>query len=286
MKVARTVVITVMAQVLLWQAIGQVLPTIGHEAPVYAAEATVAAGNQSDSPEVLIAVLDSGIDETHEDLAGKVVSRINLTDSPTASDRLGHGTHVAGIIAAKTADETIRLLNVKIADDKGLVWPSVLAEGIVWAVGNGAQIINTSLAIPTGSSALEDAVGYASSRGVIIIAAAGNNASSIAAYPASYANVVAVAATNEDGSVWSQSNDGEWVDVYAPGVDIYSTLPGNSYGYRSGTSMATSYVSAEAGLLFAVVDDINGDGEISDEVRAAIENGCDELGTIALTNDA
>lgn len=189
--------------------------------------------NQSHDLEVLIAVLDSAIDKTHEDLAGKVVSSINLTDSLTASDRLGHGTHVAGIIVAKINSENIRLLNVKIADDNGMVWPSVLAKGIIWAVDNGGtnhqvQFINNNCVEYT----LEEAVDYASRWGVVIIVAAGNSASSTAMYPALYPDVIAVAAINKDGNVWSQSSNGDWVDVYAPGVEIFSILPGNSYGYK------------------------------------------------------
>jgi thermitase len=228
---------------------------------------------------VLVAVLDTGIDEQHEDLAGKVVGSVNFTDSQTASDRLGHGTHVAGIIAA-TANNGIgivgaapnaRLLNVKIADDKGMVWASTVAKGIIWAVDNGAKIINMSLAIPAATPALEEAVNYAWSKGVVIIAAAGNTGSSVPTYPASCPNVIAVAATDINGSLWERSNHGDWVSAYAPGAEIYSALPGNSYGYKSGTSMATAYVTAAAALMFDMVTDVNGDGSVSDEVSVQLK---------------
>jgi len=232
----------------------------------------------SDNPEILVAILDTGIDLQHEDLAGKVAGGVNLTDSPTASDLLGHGTHVAGIIAA-TANNGIgiaglapnsRLLNVKAADDSGMVWPSDIAKGIVWAVDNGASIINMSLLVPASSPVLEEAVDYAWSRGVVLIAAAGNNIKSIPVYPACYPKVIAVAATDIDGSLWAGSNYGDWVDVYAPGVEIYSTLPGNEYGYKSGTSMAAACVTAAAALAFATVTDVNGDGFLNDEVTATV----------------
>jgi len=231
------------------------------------------------SPEVCVAILDTGIDQQHEDLVGKIIAINNLSDSPTASDILGHGTHVAGIIAA-TADNGIgidgvapdsRLLSVKAADDNGVVWPSTLAKGIVWAVDSGAKVINMSLFLPTGSPALEEAVEYAWSNGAVLIAAAGNGIKSIPTYPAYYPKVIAVAAVDADGSLWAKSNWGDWVDAYAPGVEIYSTLPSNDYGYKSGTSMAAAYVSATAASAFATVTDVNGNELLNDEVVAILE---------------
>jgi thermitase len=232
----------------------------------------------ADSPEVLIAILDTGIDQEHEDLAGKVVESVNFSSSPTSSDLNGHGTHVAGIIAAVTDNgigvagvaPNARLLNVKVADDDGLVWSSTVAKAIIWAVDNGAKVINMSLAIPTSSPALEEAIHYAWSRGVVLVAGAGNGIKSIPMYPAYYSEVIAVAATDIDGNLWAKSNYGDWVDAYAPGVDIYSTLPGNEYGYQSGTSMATAYVSAVAASALATVTDTNGDGLVNDEVVALL----------------
>jgi thermitase len=229
-------------------------------------------------PEVLIAILDTGIDQQHEDLAGKVVASVNFSDSPTASDLNGHGTHVAGIIAA-TTDNGIggagvvpgcRLFNVKVADDNGMVWASSIAKGIVWAVDNGAKVINISLVVPSSSPALEQAIDYAWSKGVVVIAGAGNNIKSIPVYPAAYSKVTAVAAIDHKGELWLKSNYGDWVDAYAPGVEIYSTLPGNNYGYQSGTSMATAYVSAVAASTLSIVTDTNGDGLVSDEVAALL----------------
>jgi thermitase len=232
----------------------------------------------TDSPEVLIAILDTGIDQQHEDLAGKVVDSVNFSDSPTSADLNGHGTHVAGIIAAVTDNDigiagvapNARLLNVKVADDNGLVWSSTVAKAIVWAVDNGAKIINMSLVLPTSSPELEQAIHYAWSRGVVLVAGAGNGIKSIPMYPAYYSEVIAVAATDIDGNLWSKSNYGDWVDAYAPGVEIYSTLPGNNYGYQSGTSMATAYVSAVAASAYATVTDTNGDGLVNDEVVALV----------------
>lgn len=233
----------------------------------------------TEAKEVLVAVLDTGIDEQHEDLVGKVVGSANFSDSDTVRDRLGHGTHVAGIIAATVnngkgiagAAPNARLLNVKVADDNGMVWASVVAKGIVWAVDNGAGIINMSLAIPAPSPALEEAVHYAWSHGVVIIAAAGNTGSLVPTYPAFFPNVIAVAATDINGDLWEKSNRGDWVDIYAPGAEIYSALPGNEYGYRSGTSMATASVAAVAARIYSAVTDADGDGFVNDEVAEVLK---------------
>ncbi len=166
------------------------------------------------NPEILVAVLDTGIDGDHEDLKDKVVAVTNFADSPTANDIYGHGTHIAGIIAA-TSDNGIgimgmapesRLMNVKIADDKGRSQPSALAEAIVWAVDNGASVINISIEIREPSQEIEDAVNYAWTQGAIVIAAAGNDGGQIPVYPAYYENSVAVAATNLDDTLAPLSN--------------------------------------------------------------------------------
>jgi len=233
----------------------------------------------TETKEILVAVLDTGIDQQHPDLVGKVVGSINFSDSQVVTDYLGHGTHIASIIAANGGNNVgivgaapnARLLNVKIADDKGMIWASTTAKGIIWAVDNGAEIINMSLAMPAATPALEEAVNYAWSKGVVIIAAAGNTGSSIPTYPASCPNVIAVAATDINGSLWEKSNHGDWVNAYAPGAEIYSALPGNSYGYMSGTSMATAYVTAVAALELPTVTDDDGDGFVNDEVNDVLK---------------
>jgi thermitase len=234
---------------------------------------------------VVIAVLDTGIDSEHEDLVGKVIAEVNFTGSPTADDVYGHGTHVAGIIAAAANNGTgiagvaydCRLMNVKVADDCGIFYGSVAAKGVRWAVERGAQVINMSLFSTEPSRDLEEAVNYAWSKGVVVIAASGNCIGTKVAYPAYYPNCLAVAATDSSDCLASWSSWGDWVDLVAPGVDIYSTLPHGQYGSKSGTSMAAAHVSGLAGLLFALRSDGNGNGFISDEVRAAIEGGCDAV---------
>jgi len=244
----------------------------------------ITSGNQ----DILIAVLDTGIDPQHEDLADKVVANVNLADSLTTDDRYGHGTHIAGIIAASANNSfgiagmspNCRLVNVKVADDDGRCNSSVVARGIVWAVDNGAKVINVSLTINEPTQALEDAVNYAWNQGVVVIAASGNYVGNRPMYPACYSNCIAVGATDVNDSPALGSGYNDWVDVVAPGVDIYSTLPDSKYGIESGTSMATAYVSGLAGLLFTLVTDTNGNGRLNDEVRDMIETNCNEIGTL------
>ncbi len=176
-----------------------------------------------------------------------------------------------------------RLVNVKVADDDGIFNSSTVAKGIIWAVNNGAKVINMSFTFPKPAQALEDAVDYAWSKGAIIVAAAGNDGGSTPMYPAYYANCLAVTATDSNDLLVQRAKHGDWVDVAAPGANIYSTLPDNDYGYKSGTSMATAFAAGVAGLLFAVVTDANGNGLLNDEVRHAIETNCDEVELGGLT---
>jgi thermitase len=173
-------------------------------------------------------------------------------------------------------------MNVKVADDHGLCLAENVAKGIVWAVDRGADVINISLQIKEPSLQLEQAITYAWSRGVVIIAAAGNNASSMPIFPAFSKEVVAVTALNQDDQLAALANYGEWVDVAAPGADIISALPGDDYGYETGTSFAAAQVSGLAALLYNVARDLNGNGCVNDEVRYFLENYCrkiDEAGT-------
>jgi len=227
---------------------------------------------------VIVAVLDTGIDKYHEDLDGAVIAEVNFTDSPTTDDIYGHGTHVSGIIAAGNDNDIgidgiapgVRLINVKVADDRGRCRLTALAEGIVWAVENGAQVINISIEMQESSSVLQEAIDYAWENGAIIIAAAGNGGISTPVYPAGYDNCIAVTALKDNGELAPLANYGDWVDAAAPGFNVYSTLPGDDYGYKYGTSFAAAYVSGLSALLFPLMEDANGNGRVNDEVRQAI----------------
>jgi len=227
-------------------------------------------GDQS----VIVAVLDTGIDKDNRDLADRVVAEVNFSNSATSDDVYGHGTHMAGTIAAIAPE--CRLMNVKVADDTGKCEPSAVARGIVWAVDHGAKVINLSLAMKASPN-LEEAVNYAWSQGAILIAAAGNKGTSEPSYPAYYDNCLAVGGTNENNTLALLSSYGDWVDVAAPGFNIYSELPENQYGYKTGTSAAGAHVSGVAALVFSIAEDNNGNGMTNDDVRWAIENSCTSI---------
>lgn len=238
----------------------------------------------SGGSDVIVAILDTGIDQTHQDLADKVVASVNFTQSSTADDLCGHGTHIAGIIGSSINNVgtigvayNCSLMNVKVCEDNGSCNSTTVAKGIVWAVDNGANVINLSLTFTEPSPTLENAIDYAWNNGVVIVAAAGNNCSSTPVYPAAYPNTIAVAATDRNDHLPRWSNYGDWVSLSAPGVDIYSTLPDDNYSYRSGTSPAAALVSGETALLLTIAADTNGNGYVNDEVRHRIESNCDTV---------
>lgn len=243
----------------------------------------ITTGNTS----VKVAILDTGIDQDHEDLAAKIVANQNFTTSSTANDLYGHGTHVAGTVAAATNNNlgvagvgyNTSLMNVKVLDDAGSGSYSGIANGIIWATDNGAKVINMSLGGSSGSSTLQNAVNYAASRGVVVVAAAGNNGNTARSYPGYYSNAIAVAATDAGDAKASFSTYGSWVDVAAPGVNVYSTMPNHSnqigpqnYGTLSGTSMATPHTAGLAALIWAT-----GICSTNACVRSQIESTADKI---------
>jgi thermitase len=233
-----------------------------------------------------VAVLDSGVATDNPDITPKVVARANFTTARNNEDNYGHGTHVAGIVAA-TADNSIGVAGVcpgctilagKVLSDTGMGSSSGLANGINWAVNSGAKVINMSLVVGA-SLTLEAAVNNAWSKGVVLVAAAGNGGNQTMTYPAAYPNVIAVGATDNNDAKASFSTYGDtWVDVAAPGVNVYSTFPnhkfviarqsGRSYGYDvgSGTSMAAPVVAGVAALAWR-----SHAGATNESVRANVE---------------
>jgi thermitase len=238
------------------------------------------------SNSINIAILDTGVDVDHPDLANKIVDNRNFTTSNTTDDIYGHGTHVAGIAAANTNNGigvaglgySSSIINVKVLGDDGMGYWSWIAQGIIWAADNGAEVINLSLGDSSNSSTVEDAINYAWNKGVVVVAAAGNDGNSNPFYPAYYPNCIAVAATDASDMLSPWSNRGDWVDVGAPGDNILSTWKHKYYGSMSGTSMASPHVAGLAALVFTTVSDTNGDGKLNDEVRSRIEATCDDIG--------
>ncbi|MFC0189074.1 S8 family serine peptidase [Fictibacillus aquaticus] len=235
-----------------------------------------------DSLSTRIAILDTGIDTAHPDLAEKIIISRNFTNSPTVEDQFGHGTHVAGIAAAITNNNigvagvsfnNAYIMNIKVLGDSGSGDWSWLADGILFAVNNNANVINMSLGGTSQSDTVRRAIDYAVSNGVAVAAAAGNDSSNTPQYPAAYSGVISVAATNQSDQLAEFSNYGAaWVDVAAPGVEILSTTPGNSYGFLSGTSMATPFVSGLAALILTTYPDLSGT-----EAANVIRQSCDPI---------
>ncbi|WP_174612805.1 S8 family peptidase [Virgibacillus ihumii] len=228
-----------------------------------------------------IAVLDTGVDYTHEDLDNKTILGYDFVQNDyRPMDQNGHGTHVAGIAAAETNNSTgiagmapnTSILAVRVLDAQGSGSLADIADGIRYAANQNAEVINLSLGCNCDTQTLENAVNYAWNQGSVIIAAAGNDGVSTTFEPASYENVLAVGAVNSNNQIASFSNYGPWVDVMAPGVDIASTYPNNRYVYMSGTSMASPSVAGLAGLLA-------GQGRNNVEIRQAIENTAYSIGS-------
>jgi subtilisin len=240
---------------------------------------------------VKVAVIDTGIDLTHSDL--QVYGGANIINSnSTANDDNGHGTHVAGIIAAQDNDIGVvgvapeaQLYAVKVLDSSGSgTWSSVIS-GIQWAIDNHMDIINMSLGSSSGSTTLKQACDKAYNAGILVVAAAGNSGTTSTTannviYPAAYDSVVAVAAVDSTSTRASFSSTGSQVEVAAPGVDVYSTYKGNAYKTLSGTSMASPHVAGVAALVIASgITDANNNGRINDEVRTRLQQTATDLGT-------
>lgn len=206
---------------------------------------------------VKVAVLDTGIDATHPDLAGTVDNSFDFVkDTAGGTDIYGHGTHVAGVIAAAKNDTGIigesyeaRLLSAKVLADDGTGYVSDIVEGLTWAQQQGARVINLSLGTTYDSRLLREAITNAVNAGIVVVAAAGNTNGGAMTYPAAYSSVISVGATDKSDRLASFSAIG--ATVVAPGVTITSTLPGSRYAAWSGTSMAAPHVAAAAALLIA-----------------------------------
>ncbi len=212
------------------------------------------------SSAVTIAILDSGVDLSHPELAPKLLPGHDFANGDAIpQDDNGHGTHVAGIAAAASNNGLgmagitwgARILPVKVLDEFNTGTYASVAAGIVWAADRGAQVINLSLGGSGNSATLESAVNYAASRGVALTAAAGNTGGAVL-YPARYPSVIAVANTNALNQRVSTSAFGPEIDLAAPGAGIYSLAIGGGYTTLGGTSMSTPHVSGALALLLSL----------------------------------
>jgi subtilisin family serine protease len=244
-------------------------------------------GNTADP--IKVGVLDTGISNRHSDLLPNVKGGIN-TINPLKSwnDDNGHGSHVAGIIAAVDNDigvigvgPAIDLYAIKVLGANGSGYLSDVIEGIDWAIAHNMQVINMSLGTSSDIQSFHDAVASAKNAGIVAVAAAGNSGGAVS-FPAAYPEVIAVSATDENNTLAPWSSRGPEVDLAAPGVNIYSTYKGTFYATLSGTSMAAPHVAGSAALVLNTpvgAYDANANGKWDpDEVQKKLQDKATDLG--------
>lgn len=209
---------------------------------------------------IRIGVIDTGADFSHPNLIGSLSYGANMVQRhlPPFDDN-GHGTHIAGTIAANGRKNGIygtapaaTIHPVKAFDQKGTAYVADIVEALEWCIRHKMHIINMSFGMSHYSVALHNAVLKAARAGIIVVASSGNDGNrSEIDYPACFAETISVGATTRQGKIASFTNRNADVNIYAPGESIYSTWPGQQYQELSGTSMATSHVSGVIAMLMA-----------------------------------
>lgn len=236
-----------------------------------------------------LAVIDSGIDLKHPDLAEKLLPGYDVLDQDDQPwDGYGHGTHCAGIAAASTNNGVgiagyapqLKIMPIRVIGDNGIGDSADVAAGIIWAVDHGAKVISMSLGGLMNPLVKREAVQYALDRDVLIVAAMGNNGKEMKAYPAATPGVLAVGASDAQDQRAVFSQFGDWMSVSAPGVKILSALPTYphphkelNYGAVSGTSMATPAVAGVVALMRSRWPQLT-----REQVKAKLEAGADDRG--------
>lgn len=266
--------------------------------------------------EIIVAVLDSGVDISHTDLSGRIWYNEKLcTNAPNAkilacngfnfldgnnnvADDIGHGTHVAGIIAANknvqgimgAGDPRIKIMPVKVLSSKvngfvfnGKLITDVVADAMIFAIKNGAEVINLSLGWPKliDTAKVRQAFQMAEEQNVIVIAASGNNSKDLPTFPCAYENVICVGASDNRGELAEFSNHGSKVDIVAPGEYIVSTIPKNlesrvlriaNYEVKRGSSQSAPFVTAAVATLKLLKPNLS-----NDQVRSLLFTSSDRL---------
>ena len=235
---------------------------------------------------ITVAVIDSGIDPNHPDLAGRTVPGYNFIDKNTdTTDLCGHGTHVSGIIAAETDNATgmagvapqAVIMPIKVIGENCYGNYSRLMQGILYAVDQGVRIISITSGGGFEHTGLHDAIIYARSKGVLVVVAAGNRGSALPFYPGSFDEAFTIAGTDNADNQYTMTNYGQQIDLSAPAVAIYSTYwdkdAGSTYALMTGTSMAAPHVAGVAALILAI------DPKLSLEaLETALINSATDLG--------
>lgn len=229
---------------------------------------------------IKVGIIDTGIDLGHPDLKDNIKEAYSVVDGISADDDNGHGTHVAGIIAALDNDIGVvgvapkaEIYSVKAFDKKGRGTVSDIIDALQWCVENKVHVINMSFGIGTNSRALKRAIGAAHRHKIIMVAAAGNSgARDSVLYPAKYPEVIAVAASDSKDQAADFSSRGPEVNIIAPGVDVSSTYINEEYKNLSGTSMACPHVVGACALLMSI------SGTKAESVKKAILSTAKDIG--------
>lgn len=257
------------------------------------AELVWSGGNTADP--VKVAVIDTGISRNHPDLKANIKGGVNIINPLKSSDDdNGHGSHVAGIIAALNnglgvvgAGPAADLYAVKVLNRNGSGLLSDVISGIQWSVANGMKVVNMSLGTSQDIQSMHDAVIAAHNAGVIVVAAAGNSGGAVI-FPAAYPEAIAVGATDKNNLIASFSSRGPEVDLVAPGVSIFSTYKGTNYATLSGTSMAAPHVAGSAALVLNTAVgayDANANGVWDPlEVQKKLQDRATDLGASGFDN--
>jgi hypothetical protein len=230
--------------------------------------------------EVLVAVIDSGLDVAHPLFAGRVSSkRISFVggEAGNIADGYSHGTHVAGTIVDATP-ANVKIMPVKSMDDRGVGTAMSFVQGLNWAVSNGADVVNHSGGSRNAGEALtayyRDAIAAATRNNVVVVIAAGNDGVDVATHaPANLDEVITVTACREGDEFAEFSNRGKYVDICAPGVGIYGATPNGGYGLKHGTSAAAPFVAAAAALLKT-----RNKAYTPDQIKAMLRGAADDRG--------
>ncbi|MDI6784990.1 MAG: S8 family peptidase, partial [bacterium] len=231
---------------------------------------------------VKVAIMDTGIDLTHPDLQPNIKGGYNpIKPNKSANDDNGHGTHVAGSVAAVNnaigvigVAPQVNLYAVKVLNAAGKGFLSDIIEGLQWCIENKMQVVNMSFGSDYGNTSEYEAIYAAFTSGITLVAAAGNDgyANSVD-YPAVYPEVIAVTAIDRSLKFASFSSYGPEVDITAPGVQIYSTYKGSKYATMSGTSMASPHVTGVVALRLA-----QNPNQSPAEIKLALQSTARDLG--------
>jgi len=230
---------------------------------------------------VVVALLDTGVDVSHPDLAENLMEGWNFVDNNgNVTDVDGHGTMVAGIVAAAANNgigvagvaSNVTIMPLKVISESGGSLIDINLA-IRYAADNGADVIGMSLGgtLTKGSIAMETAVNYAYQKGCVLVAAAGNNDTTEPFYPAAYENVIAVSAINETDQKASFSNYGDYIDFCAPGVNIVTTGKDGGYVSGSGTSFAAPFVTGVVAVMLSKYPSLS-NGNVTETLRAQAED--------------